>query len=328
MLVDLPSNLRDALQQLSRSVPSTQLMRAASDLSVRYREGTATGVPVARGAEDVAAYAAYRFPATYAAIVAALQALKEQRPGWTPTTVLDLGAGLGAGLWAAASLWPDLQQMTGVDVVPEMISAGQRLAESSRHPAVRSANWLQANLQTAPNLQTHDLILIAYVLGEIDPLRVNDLLNRAWIAARSALVIVEPGTPAGYRRVREAREYLAGRGAHSLAPCPHDPPCEVPDEDWMHFAVRLPRSKLQRSTKGADMSYEDEKFSYVALAREAPNHTYSRILRHPQIRKGHVYLQLCTPDGVKTVVVSKRDGQLYNRARKASWGDVFELPES
>lgn len=94
----------------------------------------------------------------------------------------------------------------------------------------------------------------------------------------------------------------------------------------MHFAVRLPRTRLHRAAKASDLAYEDEKFSYVVLSRTPGARQYSRIIRHPQVRKGHVSLELCTADGVKTVVISRRDGDLYSRARKASWGDVFDLP--
>lgn len=328
MLVDVPRALRESLQRLSQGYAPQELSRAANDLSARYREEHGRGVPVAESVADVAAYAAFRFPATYAAIVAALEALKEQRDTSHPRSLLDLGAGLGAGLWAAVRVWPDIEQVTAVDAQQDMIMSGWELCRTSEHGALRSAKWIHGDVRHTKISQRHDVVLLSYVLTEMDDADIESLLDRAWRAAGEALVIVEPGTPAGYQRVRRARDYLRSRGGFSIAPCPHDPPCEVPKDDWCHFSVRLPRSKMHRAAKGAELGYEDEKYAYVVMAGEPVVHPYARILRHPQIRKGHIYLQLCTPDGVKTIVVSKRDRELYTRARKASWGDVFPLPEN
>jgi ribosomal protein RSM22 (predicted rRNA methylase) len=327
MLVELPRELRDALDRSLRNVSPQDLSRAAADLSSRYREEEFPGTPVARSATDVTAYAAYRLPATYAAIVSALRAVAEQRPGWSPRSLLDLGAGLGVGLWAATTVWPGVERLTAIDAQADMISAGRDLSHAGRHPVLQTATWRQSDLRTGDLPEPHDVVLLAYVLGEIEPGNVEDLLDRAWKSTGSAFVIVEPGTPDGYRRVLKAQEILRGRGGFTLAPCPHEPTSELAEGDWIHFSVRLPRSKVHRAAKGAELGYEDEKYAYAVMAREPVARTYSRILRHPQFRKGHVYLQLCTPDGIKTIVVSKRDRERYNRARKAAWGDVFEWSE-
>ena len=70
-------------------------------------------------------------------------------------------------------------------------------------------------------------------------------------------------------RIRALRAHLIAQGAHALAPCPHDLPCPIVDPDRCHFAQRLPRSRDHRQVKGAALAFEDEKFSYVALARAA-----------------------------------------------------------
>ncbi|WP_344289810.1 small ribosomal subunit Rsm22 family protein, partial [Streptomyces synnematoformans] len=49
--------------------------------------------------DDVAAYAAYRMPATFQAVRAALRALAGAAPGWEPDGHLDVGGGTGAAVW-------------------------------------------------------------------------------------------------------------------------------------------------------------------------------------------------------------------------------------
>jgi ribosomal protein RSM22 (predicted rRNA methylase) len=136
-----------------------------------------------------------------------------------------------------------------------------------------------------------------------------------------ALVVVEPGTPEGFRRILDARSRLLEAGATTVAPCPHDAPCPLPADDWCHFAVRLARTSAHRRAKDAQLAHEDEKLSYTIVAREPGPRAVARILRHPQIRSGHVRLKLSTPSGIEEAVISKRDGELYRRARRASWGE-------
>ena len=60
------------------------------------------------------------------------------------------------------------------------------------------------------------------------------------------LLIIEPGTPAGYARMIALRSQLIASGAHVAAPCPHQAPCPLATPDWCHFAQRLPRSRAHK----------------------------------------------------------------------------------
>lgn len=324
MLVELPLHLRRALETQRGGISDAELVRATRALSDRYRAGATDADPLVQSQADIAAYAAFRVPATYAATVAALSALREVRPEWQPRSLLDLGAGLGSGMWAASTLWPGIERMMALDAEPRMIAAGRELCATAMQPALRSAKWRQSDLGQTELDGSFDLSLLSYVLGEIEPESTEQLIERVWNATTGALIVIEPGTPDGFRRVERVRDKVVALGGFELAPCPHDPPCRVPDNDWTHFSVRLPRSRAHRLAKDAELNYEDEKFSYVVLARTPLERTYSRILRHPQVRKGHIYLQLCTKAGAQTIVVSKREGARYSRARKADWGDIFE----
>ena len=185
----------------------------------------------------------------------------------------------------------------------------------------RRSRWIPGRLPHDIPDGRHDLVTLGYVLAELDDSAQRATLERAW-ASGDAVVVVEPGTPAGYRRLLAARERLIELGGTLAAPCPHERACPLAGtDDWCHFAVRLARSAAHRAAKSAELGHEDEKLAYVAVVREPIVRATERVLRHPQLRSGHVLLQLCTPSGIERATVSKRDGERYRRARQISWGE-------
>src|SRR4051812_30974983 len=139
MAADLPLELAEAVERLLEDVSPRDLARASADLSERYRQKRGRRAPIARAEADIQADPASRLPATYAAINASLQAVREQRSGWTPRTMLDLGAGPGTGLWSATAVWPTIELARAVEAEPGMIEVGQTLAREASHGAVRGA---------------------------------------------------------------------------------------------------------------------------------------------------------------------------------------------
>jgi len=105
-----------------------------------------------------------------------------------------------------------------------------------------------------------------------------------------------------------------------IAPCPAETPCPLRVPDWCHFAARVERSSLHRRIKDAELGYEDEKFSYIALAREAAALPAARIIRRPRQEPGRITLVACTPAGVREIRVRKRERDEYRAARGAEWG--------
>jgi ribosomal protein RSM22 (predicted rRNA methylase) len=317
----LPAALDDALAH-RRASSEGSTSRAGADLTRRYRERGRPSGPVARSRDEVGAYAAARLPATYAAVRIALGELAARAPAFAPRTLLDLGAGPGTAAWAAAGLWPSLRAVTAVEAEPEMRRLGEELARAADSAAVAGAEWVAGALPRAIPPAPFDLVTVSYVLGELAESDRTATVERGWEAAAGALVVVEPGTPDGYERVIEVRDRLIALGGTVVAPCPHDRTCPLAGSaDWCHFAVRVARTRAHRAAKDARLGHEDEKFSYVVVARAPGAPAAARILRHPQVRGGHVLLRLCAIDGVRPETVSRRDGDRYRRARKLSWGD-------
>ena len=108
-----------------------------------------------------------------------------------------------------------------------------------------------------------------------------------------------------------------------LAPCPAETACPMTEPDWCHFAARVERSSLHRRVKDGQLNYEDEKFSYVAVGREAVPLPAGRIIRHPQHRPGLIVLETCTAAGLQSQRITKRTKEDFRAARKASWGDTW-----
>jgi ribosomal protein RSM22 (predicted rRNA methylase) len=329
--VDLPPDLRAALAAefgaefgaMLGAVPAGQLGPAVERLIARYRLPDAPATePILAGPVEVAAYAAYRMPATYAAVRAVLTQVAAAVPTLEPTSLLDVGGGTGAAAWAATDVFAGLREVSVLDQVAGALELGCRLGQA--RPALRRSSWRQ--WRVGDTLPSADLVTVSYVLGELPPARRPELVAAAAEAA-GLLVVVEPGTPPGYGHIRAARDTLLAAGWHVVAPCPHDSACPIAREreDWCHFAVRVNRSAMHRRAKGATLGYEDEKFAYVAATRTpALTDPAARVLRHPVKRKGLVQLRLCTPSGAATdEIVSQRQGARYRAARDVEWGDPW-----
>ncbi|MFF5130085.1 small ribosomal subunit Rsm22 family protein [Streptomyces syringium] len=320
-------NLRAALADLLDGLPPKQAAQAVERLIANYRGRTPTDAPVLRDRSDVVAYAAYRMPATFEAVRSALEAFRDRLPEWEPASHVDVGGGTGAASWAVAAAWPSGERRTTVlDWAEPALALGAELARGASSAALRAAHWRRQAIGGGLTIPDDtDLVTVSYVLGELTETDRNAVVDEAARAART-VVLIEPGTPDGYLRIRHARDRLIAAGFQIVAPCPHSAECPIEvGADWCHFSARVSRSSLHRQVKGGSLPYEDEKFSYVAAVRgldvpAAP----ARVVRKPQIRKGQVLLDLCTPaDALTRETVTKRHGPLYRAARDTDWGDEW-----
>jgi ribosomal protein RSM22 (predicted rRNA methylase) len=319
------TDLSAALAAESQRHPLGDLTRASAVLIATYRRGEPPSGPAVDSPLAASAYATYRMPATFAAVAAVLAAAGEERSVPAPRTLLDVGGGTGAALWASALTFPTLTAATVLDRSEPALRLGRRLAARSRLAAVRAATWTRSTLTPAVRLPRADLVTIAYVLAELAAGLRTSLLAAA-AACATTVVVVEPGTPGGHRRVLAARALLVERGFRVVAPCPTGTVCPLAGgTDWCHFAVRLDRSPVHRRVKGGSLGYEDEKYAYLVATRGAasgPVEPMGRVVRRPRLRPGVVELEVCTPaGGVDRITVSRRHGERYRTARRTGWGD-------
>lgn len=320
--MELPAPLRAAVEQMLAHEPIERLARASEKLSDRYRREVRDGKFHLDGELAAKAYLATRLPATYAAVRAALSMVEEASPDFQPTRLLDFGAGPGTVFWAASDAWPELDRATLVEASPAIRSVGAALA---KHSNVET-DWLSGDVTgTVPPLEPADLVTLAYVLDEIAEAVIPNVVQRLWDLTANTIVIVEPGTPAGWRRILAARQTLIGAGAKVVAPCPHAKDCPIIAPDWCHFSRRVARSRVHRLSKGAEVPWEDEKYIFIAASRQTAAPPTARVLAPPRTSSGLARLKLCLADGrVEELTVSRRDGAVFKAARRADWGDAFE----
>lgn len=317
----MDTRLEQALTALAAQHELTALTRDAKAISENYRLRTGTGKRLLTREGEAAAYAASRMPATYAAAQQAL-AWALDCAGVQIHTLLDCGAGTGAVSWAADSLL-ELEAVTCLEREAAMRAVGRELMLSGGG-ALSEAVWQEWDALCGAALPQADLICEGYMLGELSEENRLPAAERIFAAAGKMALFIEPGTPQGFANLAAVRAHLAGRGAHVAAPCPvGTEACPMEKDDWCHFTVRVQRTKLHKQLKGGDAPFEDEKFCFLALTKEAPESVCTaRVLRHPQIAPGRITLSLCEGGEVRNRVVTKKD-PLWKRARKIGAGDAI-----
>jgi ribosomal protein RSM22 (predicted rRNA methylase) len=316
---DLPAELKSALDAKLQGLSRIDAAGRSAVISQTYRSGGGSGA--IRTETDALAYALARMPATYAAVTASLNALRDILPDLAPKTLLDVGAGPGTASWAAAEAFSSLQNFTLLDANRALRALALDLGGGSTR--LRGMSYQPGEARaTLADADAADLVVASYVIGEIRDSEQAGLAALMWEKTRDTLVVVEPGTPAGYARIIAFRGQLIAAGAHVAAPCPHEGQCPLTAPDWCHFTQRLPRSRAHKQLKSAELPYEDEKFAYVALTRAPVAQRPARVLAQPDVSKVEVTAKLCTAGGLVIARVPRRAKADYAAARRWRWGDA------
>ena len=174
-------------------------------------------------------------------------------------------------------------------------------------------------------------------------------INTLWNHCNDTLVLIDRGTPDGFKYTAHARAQFLKENEHSpnsvhiISPCPHDKPCPMlNNKSWCHFSQKVHRGPSLIKIKGCKTNHEDIKYSFVILRRgkrpdtslsqtisesEIRNEAFSwsRINAPPLKRTGHVILDTCSESGqLERVTVSKSMGNVaFKSARKSKWGDLW-----
>ena len=193
--MNFPRTLQAALEKLLSGMRQEDMIRDAQAISGRYREQSGLGRRLVTLHSQAAAYAASRMPATFGAVCAALsKALASLER--EPRTLLDAGAGTGAAAWAADAILP-LENVLCLEREDAMRNIGQTLMQAGS-PVLQNAVWLSRDLCAGTGNERAELVIMAYVLGEMAEGDRAAAVQKLWDASETMFLIVEPGTPKGY----------------------------------------------------------------------------------------------------------------------------------
>lgn len=320
--MEIPQELKLAIEDTINNIKHKNLVINSEAISDKYKNHSGLGKSLITNTEEASTYSVVRMPATFGAVYSALN-FTLNLYNEELTSLIDFGAGTGAATWACNEML-NLKEITCLEREDAMISIGSSLMKKS-NSLLREAKWIKYDLTKDSINNKGDIVVSSYVLNELSDSDRLKAIDKMWDSTNKVLLIIEPGTPVGSQNLMNAREYLIKKGAHIIAPCPHENICTLEKEQWCHFSCRIPRSKLHRELKKADAAYEDEKFAYIAVSRSDNKKAEARILRHPIIKKGRVQIEVCTKEEIKKVELYKKHGDAYKKARKADWGHEIDL---
>lgn len=312
------------IEKLLHGIPLNSLKKYFKCYSSAYRGGKGSEASLPSKMEKIC-YLATRFPATSAAVTYVLKEC-ERRMGKV-TSCLDLGSGPGTTLFSMLHLGWELERVVLVERNKEFTLLGKSLIaslEKQEGVLLPSIAWHEECMSSFLEKEgSYDLSIFSYSIGEIEEKELKPILERAFQRSKKGVVIVEPGTPRAFKHLLKARRVLTMCGGHVVAPCPSSQECPLAHrEDWCHFSTRLSRTSLHRKIKEGDLGYEDEKFSYMIIAKEPLAPCPARILKQKR-NSGHIQMELCTPFGLKNTTISKKDNDLFKIAKKKECGDCF-----
>ena len=317
--MELPNELRNLIESELEKSNIKDLQKNAENISFKYREKSGKGDRLVTEEIEALSYSAVRMPATYSAIYTAL---KKSLEIYNPEieSVLDVGAGTGAGSWAVNSLL-DVKQIVCLEREDAMRNLGESFMKKSENLVMKSAKWEKFDLLNSDISYEADLVICSYVLNELSESDRMLALDKLWKATKKILLIIEPGTPVGFNEIKVIRKSLMECGGSIIAPCPNIENCPIEENDWCHATCRVSRTKIHKLLKNGDVPYEDEKFSYIAVSKDKfEKEDFARVLRHPKIESGKITVQICSRNGISEKIVTKKDKDLFKIARKASCG--------
>ena len=142
--------------------------------------------------------------------------------------MLDLGSGPGTALWAAMQVFPASASATAVERDPKLIEIARRLsATAASLRAARRPAGCKGDLTADLPEGAWDLVVCSYALNELREAQRAEFIRAAWARTKKLLVVIEPGTKAGFANILAVRTRLLAEGARLVAPCPNALGCPM-----------------------------------------------------------------------------------------------------
>ena len=126
----IPDLLENAIEKEIQGIKITELKELAKRLSDRYMNEKREGQTLLSKEKEALAYSGMRMPATFCAVTVALRNTLNIAENCNIETVLDIGAGTGAGAWAINELI-NPKEITCLEREEAMRTVGQDLMKSN-----------------------------------------------------------------------------------------------------------------------------------------------------------------------------------------------------
>lgn len=321
----LPDIIEQKIEEKIANIKLNDLKQISNNLSNKYMKEERKGQALLSKDIEAISYSIIRMPATYCAVKMVLRQSLEYISECN--SYIDVGAGTGA---ASLAIIEDLNIEKGLCIEREeaMQNLGKELLDCVQNK--ENIDWISLDIEKKNINKKADLVITSYMLNEIRKENRLNIVKKLLDITNKYLIIIEPGTPAGFKNIRKIHEYAIENKIKILAPCIGNFKCTLPDDDWCHSIVRVERNKVHKYLKDGDAPYEDEKFSYIVLYKENKENKAKieikkevRVLRHPIIEKGKITLKICYNGIIEEKVITKKNKELFKIAKKAKCGDAI-----
>ncbi|PWN23983.1 hypothetical protein BCV69DRAFT_279890 [Microstroma glucosiphilum] len=177
--------------------------------------------------------------------------------GWAPKRVVESGCAVGEGAWAAAEVWPELEQWSGNDSRPHLLAAAEDLLTfdaASSEPSVLSrlrkaqpssvefeankshgVRYQRPSSERKLDLNASEestLSLSAYQLLSLSSDSAREQHVRSlWNSGAEAIVLIEEGTDRGFAAIASARALLLELGEEAKVEDVTPPTTSAEDDD-------------------------------------------------------------------------------------------------
>lgn len=302
----LPSQIIEKIEELVAGLRMSSIAESYSYLSENYKRSFSPDLQY----RDALAYACARMPATFATIEYVMQKFHAKCADYTFDNVLDVGSGTGALMcyFSQADI-----SYHAAEKSESMIKVSRQIIENCNlKPEIYKgdvSSYLKGNIK-------HSCSFFVYSLNEIA--NKAEVLQKVIDCTEDYIFIIEAGTPKGFELIQLAKQIAETNNCGIVAPCA-SLKCSLEKNDWCHFSVRLPRTKMHNLVKHSKLAYEDEKFCYIILSKKSFNCcSKNRIIRRPIKKSRHIIFDICSRDGIKRVISKNKSD------RKKEWGDEIE----
>lgn len=310
----LPEEIRLKVNELFAGLNKQSLTQKREQLTNKYKTNQAVSKSVFETVEDSKVYAISRMPATYSVVYTLLSDLICQGVIQDVKSVIDIGSGTGAGYFACK------QHFESAKI--ELFERDKNMIEIFDYfDTGKEVNVFDI---TKSNLNKNaDLVMSSFVFSELSEEGRKIALQKMLEASNKYVLICDTGTPRTYENFMKLKKMAIDLGYVVTAPC-KSPKCGLKN-DYCQFFARVERSGLLKISKSAELSYEDEKYFYLLIdkTKSAGDFSGERVIRRPVIKTNFVELKLCTSEGVKVKNITKKDKEIYKKARKIKVNEIL-----